>query len=103
MPILYDPLADHLRQPGVTVWDLESKQRAPFDFAAAQEVFRTYTRLAVEHGNANTNWPVLEMPSLTHNALALDDAKERAHWLVLCDACGNGQAGPAQTDSARAQ
>lgn len=81
LPIIYDFLAGYLRRPDVTVWDLATSRRVPFDFAGAQEVFRTYTRLAVEHGNANTNWPVLEMPSLTHNALALDDPAERAHWL----------------------
>lgn len=81
LPILYDLIASHLRQPGVTVWDLAGRKRVPFDFAGAQEVFRTYTRLAVEHGMSNSNWPVLEMPSLAHNALALEDPAERAHWL----------------------
>jgi hypothetical protein len=83
LPILYDLLADPLRKPGATVWDFDKKRRVPFDFAAAQEVFRTYTRLAVEHGmQVSSNWPVLEMPSLAHNALALDDPAERAHWLA---------------------
>lgn len=83
LPILYDLVADHLRKPGATVWDLATKRRVPFDFAAAQEVFRTYVRLAVEHGmQVSSNWPVLEMPSLAHNALALDDPAERAHWLA---------------------
>ncbi|MCU0791494.1 MAG: heparinase II/III family protein [Opitutaceae bacterium] len=81
LPILYDFVAGYVRQPGVTVWDLASKKRVPFDFAGAQEVFRTYARLAVERGSAINNWTVLEMPSLTHNALAMDDAKERARWL----------------------
>jgi Heparinase II/III-like protein len=82
IPILYDFVADYLRRPEVTVWDLATKKRVPFDFAGAQKVFRTYTQLAVEHGmQTSSNWPVLEMPSLTHNALALEDATERAHWL----------------------
>jgi hypothetical protein len=81
LPILYDFVATYLRQPDVKVWDLATRRPVPFDFAGAQEVFRTYARLAVEHGNSDTNWPVLEMPSLTHNTLALEDPKERAHWL----------------------
>lgn len=82
IPILYDFVADYVSEPGVTVLDLATGRQIPFAREAAQEVFRTYTRLAVEHGMSNTNWPVLEMPSLTHNALALDDPEERARWLA---------------------
>jgi hypothetical protein len=81
LPVLYDFLAAYVRRPDVTVLDLPTGRRVPFAQADAQEVFRTYARLAVEHGMSNSNWPTLEMPSLTHNALALDDASERVHWL----------------------
>jgi hypothetical protein len=82
IPILYDFVAAYLSEPGVTVLDLPSGRRVPFAQADAQAVFRTYARLAVEHGMSDTNWPVLEMPSLAHNALALEDPQERAHWLA---------------------
>ncbi len=82
IPIVYDFIAAHVREPGVTVLDLATGRRVPFAYDDAQAVFRTYARLAVEHGMSDTNWPVLEMPSLTHNTLALDDPDERAHWLA---------------------
>ena len=81
IPILYDFLATYLRA-GARVHSLATRQPRAFDFAHAQQVFRTYTRLAIEHGIINANWPVLEMPSLALNALALDDPAERADQLA---------------------
>lgn len=81
IPLIYDFLAPHLRS-GAPVYDLASRELGPFDFAAAQHVFRTYARLAFEHGIIDTNWPVLEMPSLVHNLLALDDPVERSAGLA---------------------
>jgi hypothetical protein len=82
VPMIYDFIASYARETGVTVFDLASGGRVPFDFAEAQAVFRTYATLAIEHGMSDTNWPVLEMPSLAHNALALDDPAERARLLA---------------------
>ena len=81
IPILYDFVATYLRA-GARVHSLATKQPRAFDFAHAQQVFRTYARLAIEHGIVNANWPVLEMPSLALNVLALDDPAERADLLA---------------------
>ncbi len=81
VPLLYDFVAGHLRS-GATVHNLAVKRRVPFNFENAQQVFRTYARLAIEHGIINANWPVLELPSLTHNVLALDDPVERTRLLA---------------------
>ncbi len=81
VPLLYDFVAGYLRA-GATVHNLAAKRQVPFDFTHAQQVFRTYARLAIEHGIINANWPVLEMPSLTHNVLALDDPAERTRLLA---------------------
>jgi hypothetical protein len=80
IPLIYDFTATHLRA-GATVYDLATRGRVPFDVAHAQQVFRTYARLAIEHGIIDANWPVLEMPSLAHNVLALDDSAERTRLL----------------------
>jgi len=81
LPLLYDFVHSHLKT-GATIYDLGSRKPTAFDFAHAQQVFRTYARLAIEHGIIDANWPVLEMPSLTHNVLALDDAAERSRLLA---------------------
>ncbi|MEO6750384.1 MAG: hypothetical protein ABIZ04_01310, partial [Opitutus sp.] len=81
LPLLYDFVAPYLHA-GARVHHLETGQPGDFNFADAQQVFRTYARLAIEHGIIDANWPVLEMPSLTHNVLALDDPEERAGLLT---------------------
>lgn len=81
VPMIYDFIAGFVREAGVSVFDLATGSRVPFDLAEAQAVFHTYATLAIEHGMSDTNWPVLEMPSLTHNALAIDDPAERARLL----------------------
>lgn len=81
IPLLYDFVAPYLRAGG-TAYDLVSRRRVLFNFEHGQQVFRTYARLAIEHGIINTNWPVLEMNSLVHNVLALDDPAERAELLL---------------------
>ena len=81
IPILYDFVATYL-QAGARVHSLATQQPGSFDFAHAQQVFRTYARLAIGHGLINANWPVLEMPSLALNVLALDDPAERADRLA---------------------
>jgi hypothetical protein len=81
LPILYDFLHGWLRG-GARVHDLVTRRPVPFDFARAQQVFRAYARLVVEHGQTDSNHPVLEMPCLALNALALDDPAERADLLA---------------------
>lgn len=81
LPIIYDFLHPWLRT-GVTVHDLARRAPVPFSFPRAQQVFRAYARLIVEHGQTNSNHPVLEMPCLALNALAIDDPTERADLLA---------------------
>ncbi len=80
LPVIYDFLWGHLHA-GATVHNLVTKARIPFHFEHAQQVFRAYARLIIEHGQINSNHPVLEMPCLALNALAVDDPSERAHLL----------------------
>jgi len=81
IPLLYDFVSSYLRT-GAKVHDLVTRQPVAFNFEHAQHVFRTYARLAIEHGIIDANWPVLEMPSLAHNVLALDDPAERTRLLA---------------------
>ncbi len=81
LPIIYDFLHPWLVR-GVRVHDVVTRAPVAFDFAVAQAVFRAYARLIVEHGQINSNHPVLEMPCLAVNALALDDPAERADLLA---------------------
>lgn len=67
LPLIYDFVASHL-----SVGAAEN----------AHTVFRRYVQLALDHGLVNNNWPVLEMPSLAHNVLALDDPAERTRLLA---------------------
>jgi hypothetical protein len=80
LPLIYDFIAEYLKQ-GSTVHSLVVKGQCAFDFDNAQAVFRLYARLAIEHGIIDCNWPVLEMASLTHNVLALEDPAERSRLL----------------------
>lgn len=80
LPVIYDFVYGHLKA-GAPVYNLVSRQLRPFDFAHAQQVFRCYVRLGLEHGIIDCNWPVLEMPSVAHNALAIDDPRERGRLL----------------------
>ncbi|MSU53895.1 MAG: hypothetical protein EXS41_10990 [Opitutaceae bacterium] len=80
LPIIYDFLHPWLLR-GPKVHDVVSRAPAAFDFAVAQSVFRAYARLIIEHGQTGSNHPVLEMPCLALNALAIDDPTERADLL----------------------
>ena len=80
IPIIYDFVAPYLAQ-GNMVNDPRTNLPGAFPFELAQEVFRTYADLAITHGYINTNWPVLESPSLVRNALALEDPTERTFKL----------------------
>ena len=80
LPILYDFLYARL-QAGATVYNLATKTQTPFSLDHAQQVFRAYARLIIEHGLIDNNHPVLEMPCLALNVLAVDDADERARLL----------------------
>lgn len=80
LPLLYDFAATWLRAGG-KVWDVAAAAPVAFDFSAAQDVFRRYILMALNRGIIDCNWPVLEMASLAHNALALDSADERNHYL----------------------
>jgi len=75
VPILYDFVCTYLKENKL-VYDFVQQKNVPFDFSHAQVVFKTYVRLALEHGIVDCNWPFLESLSLVGNILALDDAKE---------------------------
>ncbi|MEO7600350.1 MAG: hypothetical protein ABIV50_15560, partial [Opitutus sp.] len=76
IPLIYDFVQPYL-QHGGTVLDLNTGRQVAFDFAHAQELFRAYTRFAIDGGIIDNNHPVLEMNCLAHCALALDDPEER--------------------------
>jgi hypothetical protein len=81
VPILYDFVANFL-QSGAPVYDVKRSTPVAFNFDHAQAVFRQYADLAINRGIIDCNWPVLEMSSLAHNALAIDDPAERAELLT---------------------
>ncbi len=81
LPVIYDFLHAWLGR-GAKVFNVAARAPVAFDFARAQQVFRAYARLIVEHGQIDSNHPVLEMPCLALNALALDDDAERAELLA---------------------
>ena len=76
IPIIYDFIAPFLRRNG-KAYDVVAKKEVTFPIDLAQQVFKTYARLAIEHGHTGSNWSVLEAPSLVHNTLALENSKER--------------------------
>ena len=80
LPVIYDFLHPWL-QRGTRVHDVAARTPVAFDFARAQQVLRAYARLIIEHGQTDSNHPVLEMPCLALNALAIDDPAERADLL----------------------
>ncbi len=81
LPVIYDFLHPWLTR-SARVHNVAAGASVAFDFARAQQVFRAYARLIIEHGQINSNHPVLEMPCLALNALAIDDAAERADLLA---------------------
>jgi hypothetical protein len=81
LPVIYDFLHPWLLR-GPKVHSVVIRAPVAFDFAVAQSVFRAYAKLIVEHGQIDSNHPVLEMPCLALNALALDDPAERADLLA---------------------
>ncbi len=80
LPIIYDFLYPWLMR-GAKVHSVVTHAPVAFDAANSQRVFRAYARLIIEHGQTNSNHPVLEMPCLALNALAVDDPAERADLL----------------------
>jgi hypothetical protein len=80
VPIVYDLIYDYLAKGG-QVYDASSNKLQSFNMDDAQFVFRTYADLALNRGLYDSNWPVLESPSLIHNILALEDTQERAKLL----------------------
>ncbi|NER17821.1 heparinase II/III domain-containing protein [Spongiivirga citrea] len=80
MPIIYDFVASYI-DIGKKAYDLGKKTKVNFSKEKAQELFKTYARLAIEHGHRGSNWPVLESFSLVGNALAVDDLEERKKLL----------------------
>lgn len=77
LPIIYDFLYPRLKA-GATVYNLAARGPSPFNFAHAQTVFQIWAELVINHGQTGNNHPVLEMPCLALNALAIDDPAERA-------------------------
>lgn len=80
LPIIYDFLHPWLMR-GAQVHSVVTRAPVAFNPVNVQRVFRAYARLIIEHGQINSNHPVLEMPCLALNALAVDDPAERADLL----------------------
>ncbi len=79
IPVLYDFVFPYLLKN--KVYDLVSDSKKTFSIPNAETVFRTYAKLAINHGIINCNWPVFESSSLVCNALALSDKNERNELL----------------------
>lgn len=79
-PIVYDFIAPFIAKGGKP-YDVARKSAVDFPIEKAQEVFRTYAKLVVDHGMINSNHPVLESNCLVYNALALEDGNERNTYL----------------------
>lgn len=80
IPVIYDFVMPFI-QKGGRAYDLGQKKKIAFSLKKAQQVFRTYAALALQHGHTGSNWSVLEAPSMVQNALALEDKDERKHFL----------------------
>ncbi len=80
IPILYD-FAYSFIQKGGLVYNVSTGKKEAFSFANAENVFKKYIKLALEHGIIDCNWPILESSSLVGNTLALDNEKERKEYL----------------------
>ncbi len=80
IPILYDFVYPFLAKGGQP-YDVAQGKKVAFSIPGAEKVFKTYIRLALEHGIIDCNWPILESPSLVGNTLALDNATERNDFL----------------------
>lgn len=76
IPIVYDFVAPYITKGGQP-YDLGAQGKVDFPYEAAQNVFRTYAKLAVERGMTGSNWSVLEAPSMVQNLMAIDDEQER--------------------------
>ena len=81
LPVIYDFIHPWLGR-GAKVYNVAERAPVAFNFARAQQVFRAYAHLIIEHGQTDSNHPVLEMPCLALNALAIDDAAGRADLLA---------------------
>jgi len=80
IPIIYDFVAPFIKSGGKP-YDIGKKAKVEFPIDQAQQVFRTYAKLVVDHGMINSNHPVLESTCLVYNTLALNDAAERNRYL----------------------
>jgi len=82
IPIIYDFVFPYIQQGGKP-YDLGKKAKTDFPQEKAQQVFRTYVKLAIERGHTGSNWSVLEAPSMVQNLLALEDEQERQAYLQV--------------------
>jgi hypothetical protein len=80
LPIAYDFVYTFIEKGGKPN-DISKGQKGDFSIQNAEKVFKTYIKLALEHGIVDCNWPVLEASSLVGNTLALNDPKERNEFL----------------------
>ncbi|QCW99553.1 hypothetical protein FGM00_05320 [Aggregatimonas sangjinii] len=80
LPIIYDFIHPYLTQ-GNQVFDFATGKMTTLKTSDAEAVFRTYIKLALEHGIIDCNWPILESASLVGNIMALDDTEERESML----------------------
>ncbi|HET8828276.1 MAG TPA: heparinase II/III family protein [Pelobium sp.] len=76
IPVLYDFIVPFIKSGG-TAYNFVTNTQDKISIQQAEQVFKTYINLALNHGIVNCNWPVLESPSLVGNILALDSKAER--------------------------
>jgi len=81
LAIIYDFLYPYLQTH--QVYDVANAGMVNFDFAAGQQVFRTFYLLARDHGQLGSNWSALMSTCMLNSILALDDATERAAALQV--------------------
>ncbi len=79
-PVIYDFIVPFILKGGKP-YDIGKQAKIDFPDNQAQQVFRTYADLVVNHGMINSNHPVLEASCLVYNALALEDDAERNKYL----------------------
>ncbi len=76
IPIVYDFIYPYLLKGG-KAYNFVTGNKDVVSIPEAEQVFKTYIDLALNHGIVNCNWPVLEAASLVGNTLALNNKKER--------------------------
>lgn len=93
IPVIYDFVMPFILKGGKP-FDLRNQTKVAFSIENAQQVFRTYANMAIDHGMTGSNWSVLEAPSMVQNTLALEDKNEREKLLKVYLTDGSDRQNP---------